>query len=103
MSKHLCRHGVCESPVDNPDDRCATHAGAVDQPRTKATYWAPVADNPAAQVPNTQGLDLFEVYEATGALLLVTSDATLAELQPGDVMVRRAWATSAEIKAVRHG
>jgi hypothetical protein len=61
------------------------------------------ADNPAARVPAVQGLDLFEVYEASGALLLVTSDATLADLQPGDVMIRRPWATSAEIKAVRHG
>lgn len=58
---------------------------------------------PPDAVPKVQGLDLFEVYEAGGGLLLVTSDATLAELQSGDKMVRRAWATSAEVKAVRHG
>lgn len=46
--------------------------------------------------PTPQGLDLFEVYEANGALLLVTSALDRSELQPTDRVYRRPWATAAE-------
>ena len=46
-------------------------------------------------IPRVQGLSLFEVYEHSGALLLVTSDASGIKLEPGDVIIRRPWATSA--------
>lgn len=49
-------------------------------------------DNPA---PEATGLELFEQYDASGYLLLVTSDATALRLSPGDVIVRRLWATAA--------
>lgn len=45
--------------------------------------------------PTTQGLDLFEHYEASGALLVVTSDASTIKPEPGDFIVQRAWATAA--------
>lgn len=47
-----------------------------------------------ANAPAVQGLDLFEHYEASGALLVVTSDASAISLEPGDFIVRRAWATA---------
>lgn len=43
--------------------------------------------------PRLQSLVLFEVYEGSGDLLLVTSDATDIRLQPGDVVYRREWMT----------
>jgi hypothetical protein len=45
--------------------------------------------------PTLQGIDLFEVYEADGSLLLVTSALDRATLEPGDRVYRRAWATAA--------
>lgn len=54
-------------------------------------------------VPTPQGLVLFEVYEANGALLLVTSDATLIEVEAGDYVVRRPWATAGGYEEVRRG
>lgn len=54
-----------------------------------------------AVVPRLQGLDLFEVYEAGGQLLVVTSDLTSVNVQPGDVVIRRPWATAATPKARR--
>lgn len=50
--------------------------------------------------PELQGLVLFEHYEASGALLVVTSDASALQLEPGDVIYRRPWATAAQ--AVAH-
>lgn len=46
-------------------------------------------------IPTLQGLDLFEIYEANGALLLVTSALDRTELGPTDRVVRRPWATAA--------
>ena len=46
--------------------------------------------------PRVQGLDLFEQYEASGELLVVTSDRSALRIEPGDFIVRRAWATAAE-------
>lgn len=51
----------------------------------------------ALSAPSIQGLDLFEQYEADGSLLVVTSDRSALRLEPGDVIVRRAWATAAEL------
>lgn len=48
-----------------------------------------------SDAPRMQGLDLFEHYEASGALLVVTSDKRALRLEPGDFIVRRPWATSA--------
>ena len=45
--------------------------------------------------PDIQGLVLFEQYEVTGSLLVVTSDVNTLRLEPGDFIVRRPWATSA--------
>jgi hypothetical protein len=45
--------------------------------------------------PRLQGLDLFEVYEADGSLLYVTSALDRATLEPGDRVYRRVWATAA--------
>lgn len=47
------------------------------------------------KAPTVQGLDLFEVYESTGALLVVTSDLTSVNVEPTDVVYRRAWGTTA--------
>ncbi|NGZ99649.1 hypothetical protein G5V59_02635 [Nocardioides sp. W3-2-3] len=44
--------------------------------------------------PRLQGLDLFEVYEANGALLLVSSSLP-DDLDPTDRIYIRPWATSA--------
>jgi hypothetical protein len=52
-------------------------------------------------IPRLQGLVLFEVYEATGSLLFVTSDATLIKREPGDVVIRRPWATASGYDVVR--
>ena len=49
-----------------------------------------------ARAPEIQGLVLFEHYEANGSLLVVTSDKAALRLEPGDFIVRRAWATAAE-------
>lgn len=49
-----------------------------------------------ASAPKVQGLDLFEQYEVSGDLLLVTSDASALRLEPGDFIVRRIWSTAAE-------
>lgn len=46
--------------------------------------------------PTVQGLVLFEQYEASGSLLVVTSDKTALRLEPGDFIVRRPWATAAD-------
>jgi hypothetical protein len=46
--------------------------------------------------PSVQGLVLFEQYEASGSLLIVTSDRSALRLEPGDFIVRRPWATSAD-------
>lgn len=48
------------------------------------------------QAPQVQGLDLFEQYEASGELLVVTSDASALRLEPGDFIVKRVWATAAD-------
>lgn len=45
--------------------------------------------------PKVQGLDMFEVYEDSGALLVVTSDLTSVNVAPTDVVYRRPWATAA--------
>lgn len=44
-----------------------------------------------------EGLVLFEVYEASGALLVVTSDGSEARaaMEDGDLLFRRPWATAA--------
>ena len=55
----------------------------------------------AFPVPKTQGLVLFEVYEKSGALLLVTSSLADAELLPTDYVVRRPWASAAESTRVK--
>ena len=47
------------------------------------------------EAPKVQGLDLFEQYEASGSLLVVTSDSSSLRLEPGDYIVRRPWATAA--------
>ena len=44
--------------------------------------------------PPTQGLVLFEVYESTGRLLIVTSSLADVERLPTDVVVKRPWATT---------
>ena len=49
----------------------------------------------SASAPDVQGLVLFEQYEANGTLLFVTSDRTALQLEPGDFIVRRPWATAA--------
>lgn len=51
--------------------------------------------------PTPQGLVLFEVYEASGALLYVSSTIDRSELDPTDVIYRRPWATAAEPEQVR--
>ena len=53
------------------------------------------------QAPRLQGLDLFEQYEASGHLLVVTSDRSELGLSPGDFIVRRRWSTAAEPVEVR--
>ena len=45
-------------------------------------------------VPRVAGMVLFEVYEASGALLLVASTMEDINPEPGDYIVRRAWATA---------
>lgn len=50
--------------------------------------------------PTPQGLVLFEVYEANGSLLLVTSALDRSELEPTDRVYRRPWATAAETTRV---
>lgn len=57
---------------------------------------AEVSAEKGPKAPRLQGLDLFEHYEHTGSLLVVTSDASTLRLEPGDFIVRRAWATAAE-------
>jgi hypothetical protein len=47
------------------------------------------------EVPAVSGMDLFEVYEASGSLLLVASTLESIDPQPGDYIVRRPWATAA--------
>lgn len=47
-------------------------------------------------VPGTDGLVLFEVYEASGNLLFVSSTLEGWEKEVGDYVVRRPWATAAE-------
>ena len=47
-------------------------------------------------IPRARTLHLFEVYEADGSLLVVTSDLTSVDRQPGDRIVRRPWFTSDE-------
>lgn len=51
-----------------------------------------------------EGLVLFEVYERSGALLVVTSDGTEARAacraDEGDRMFRRPWATASEPTAL---
>ncbi len=42
-----------------------------------------------------EGMVLFEVYEANGSLLYVSSTLDRAALEPGDTVYRRAWATAA--------
>lgn len=39
------------------------------------------------------GLELFEHYEPGGSLLVVTSDASTLDLEPGDFVVKRVWST----------
>ena len=48
------------------------------------------------RAPEMQMLELFEVYEADGSLLMVTSAASHIRLEPGDVVYRRVWSTCAE-------
>ena len=50
--------------------------------------------------PPVHGLDLFEHYEASGNLLIVTSDKTTIRMEPGDFIVRRPWATAAPVLVV---
>lgn len=45
--------------------------------------------------PVVQSLVLFEQYEVGGNLLVVTSDKSALQLEPGDFIVRRPWATAA--------
>lgn len=45
-------------------------------------------------------MELFEVYEADGSLLYVSSFLDRAQLDPGDFVVRRPWATSAKPTSV---
>lgn len=50
-------------------------------------------------VPRTpEGMVLFEVYVASGALLVVTSDGAAARdaMEPGDRIYRRPWASASE-------
>ena len=49
-----------------------------------------------AHAPKVQGLVLFEQYEASGDLLVVTSDKSSLRLEPGDFIVRREWATACD-------
>ena len=48
-----------------------------------------------AETPGMQALDVFEVYERDGALLVVTSDLSGVQLRRGDRVVRRRWSTCA--------
>lgn len=57
--------------------------------------------NESAPAPTPQGLVLFEVYEASGSLLLVTSDSILIHTEPGDRVIRRPWATASGYDEVR--
>lgn len=43
-----------------------------------------------------EGLDLFEVYEANGSLLYVSSFLDSRDFGPSDVIFRRPWATAAK-------
>lgn len=54
-----------------------------------------------AAAPAVQGLDLFEVYERDGSLLLVTSDISQHTFAAGDYAFRRPWATAAPATLVR--
>ncbi|KQP63040.1 hypothetical protein [Nocardioides sp. Leaf285] len=54
-----------------------------------------------AAAPDVQGLDLFEVYEEDGSLLLVTSDISQHTPAPGDRIYRRLWATAAPASPTR--
>lgn len=60
------------------------------------TSHRPEVTVPDFDVPAVQGLDLFEVYEANGSLLFVTSALDRSELDPTDVIYRRPWATAAK-------
>lgn len=50
-----------------------------------------------------EAMVMFEVYEADGSLLVVTSDATAARdaMEPGDRIYRRAWSTPIAPEALR--
>lgn len=45
------------------------------------------------EVPSVVAMVLFEVYEESGNLLVVTSSLYDVELQETDVVVKRMWAT----------
>jgi hypothetical protein len=52
--------------------------------------------------PSTpESMTLFEVYEASGLLLYVSSVLDKDALQPGDRVYRRAWSTASQPEPVR--
>lgn len=48
----------------------------------------------ADDVPTFYGHVLFEHYQEDGHLLVVTSDESALDLEPGDYVVRRLWSTA---------
>lgn len=56
----------------------------------------PLAEDDATEhgVAQFYGLELFEHYEEGGSLLVVTSDASVLRLEPGDFIVKRLWSTA---------
>lgn len=44
--------------------------------------------------PQFFGLELFEHYQEDGHLLIVTSDYSAIQLEPGDFIVKRMWSTA---------
>lgn len=48
-----------------------------------------------------EGMVLFEVYEANGNLLTVSSVIDRSILEPGDTIVRRPWSTAATPEDVK--
>lgn len=45
---------------------------------------------------SVEGMEMFEIYEANGSLLYVSSALNVEDLQASDVVYRRAWATAAK-------
>lgn len=53
-----------------------------------------MSDAEPAPVPQFYGIELFEHYEPSGSLLVVTSDQSDIRLEPGDFIVKRMWSTA---------